>query len=611
MPTLGSLFDGIGGFPLAAVRNGIEPVWASEIEAFPIEVTRKRFPSMLHVGDITKLNGAELPPVDIITGGSPCQDLSVAGARAGLAGERSGLFMEQIRVVKEMRDADERRGRTAHTVRPRYMCWENVPGSFSSAGGEDFRIVLEEIVRIKDGSCSVPRPDSGRWESAGAIILGNQFSLAWRVMDAQFWGVAQRRKRIFLVADFAGRSAIQILFEQDRLPGYPAPGGGPGQGTPASAPGSPASPGRAGPIGFDGYNGDLTGEKAATLGVNCGMSTGRNGVITAFATNQRDEVRDLHDVAAALTAQPGMKQQTFVAGITAKGNGDCFLSEERHTSLSGGGGMPGQGYPAIFTAGFSAGQGSAAGGIGFQTECSPTLKASESGSNMVPSILCLNDQGGSVMACSEDVAGTLRAQEHGHQPLIVDKRSDEMMPALYENHGIDARYTGPHTVAPTMSARYGTGGNNVPLIAQGSEPCQESSHAIFSRQRVDVFREDAVASTQSARQHKDATDLVMDVAGLDCRNGRENGDLCGTLQQGTTGSSLNSIHPVRTGRLIRRLTPLECERLQGFPDHWTELPDASDSARYKALGNSVAIPCVDFVLRGIAYFLRWKEENHP
>ena len=611
MPTLGSLFDGIGGFPLAAVRNGIEPVWASEIEAFPIEVTRKRFPSMLHVGDITKLNGAELPPVDIITGGSPCQDLSVAGARAGLAGERSGLFMEQIRVVKEMRDADERRGRTAHTVRPRYMCWENVPGAFSSAGGEDFRIVLEEIVRIKDGSCSVPRPDSGRWESAGAIILGNQFSLAWRVMDAQFWGVAQRRKRIFLVADFAGRSAIQILFEQDRLPGYPAPGGGPGQGTPASAPGSPASPGRAGPIGFDGYNGDLTGEKAATLGVNCGMSTGRNGVITAFAANQRDEVRDLHDVAAALAAQPGMKQQTFVARITAKGNGDCFLSEERHTSLSGGGGMPGQGYPAIFTAGFSAGQGSAAGGIGFQTECSPTLKASESGSNMVPSILCLNDQGGSVMACSEDVAGTLRAQEHGHQPLIVDKRSDEMMPALYENHGIDARYTGPHTVAPTMSARYGTGGNNVPLIAQGSEPCQESSHAIFSRQRVDVFREDAVASTQSARQHKDATDLVMDVAGLDCRNGRENGDLCGTLQQGTTGSSLNSIHPVRTGRLIRRLTPLECERLQGFPDHWTELPDASDSARYKALGNSVAIPCVNFVLRGIAYFLRWKEENHP
>ena len=631
MPTMGSLFDGIGGFPLAAIHNGITPLWASEIEPFPIEVTKKRFPSMLHVGDITKLNGAELPPVDIITGGSPCQDLSVAGARAGLAGERSGLFMEQIRVVKEMRDADVRRGRTAHTVRPRYMCWENVPGAFSSAGGEDFRIVLEEIVRIKDSSCSVPRPDSGRWESAGAIILGDQFSLAWRVMDAQYWGVAQRRKRIFLVADFAGGSAIQILFEQDRLPGYPAPGGGPGQGTPASAPGGPASPGRAGPIGFDGYNGDLTGEKAATLGVNCGMSTGRNGVITAFAANQRDEVRDLHDAAAALAARPGMKQQTFVAGITAKGNGDCFLSEERHTSLSGGGGMPGQGYPVIFTAGFSAGQGSAAGGLGYQAECSPTLKASESGSNMVPSILCLNDQGGSAMACSEDVAGTLRAQEHGHQPLVLATQqggaevgigvcptitaaagmSGNNQPVLFENHGIDSRYTGPHAVAPTMSARYGTGSNNVPLIAQEADPAQESAYAMFSRQRVDVFREDAVASTQSARQHKDATDLVMDVAGLDCRNGRENGDLCGTLQQGTTGSSLNSIHPVRTGRLIRRLTPLECERLQGFPDHWTDLPSASDSARYKALGNSVAIPCVDFVLRGIAYFLRRKEENRP
>ena len=145
---------------------------------------------MLHVGDITKLNGNELPPVDIITGGSPCQDLSVAGARAGLAGERSGLFMEQVRIVKEMRDADERRGRAAHAVRPRYMVWENVPGAFSSAGGEDFRVVLEEIVRIKACTGAVPRPDSGRWEFAGAIILGDQFSLAWRVMISPWRGGA-------------------------------------------------------------------------------------------------------------------------------------------------------------------------------------------------------------------------------------------------------------------------------------------------------------------------------------------------------------------------------------------------------------------------------------
>lgn len=145
MLTMGSLFDGIGGFPLAAVHNGIMPVWASEIEPFPMEVTKIRFPEMIHVGDITKLDGAKLPPVHVICGGSPCQDLSVAGQRRGLAGERSGLFMDQIRIVKEMRKADERRGIPAHLIRPRYLVWENVPGAFSSANGEDFRAVVEEI----------------------------------------------------------------------------------------------------------------------------------------------------------------------------------------------------------------------------------------------------------------------------------------------------------------------------------------------------------------------------------------------------------------------------------------------------------------------------------
>lgn len=338
----------------------------------------------------------------------------------------------------------------------------------------------------------------------------------------------------------------------------------------------------------------------------------------AFAANQRDEVCDLHDVAGALGAQPGMKQQTFIAsGVVTKGNGDCFLSEERHTVLSTGGGQAGQGYPCVLTAAFSAGQGSKAGGIGYQEECSPTLKAAESGTNMVPSVLCLNDQGGSVMDCSENISDTLRAQEHGHQPLV------------YENHGVDSRYTGPHKVAPTMSARYGTGGNNVPLVEQEADAiciagntvdrqpqnggnglgCQDDlaytltatdRHCIYARQRVDEFKDGEVVSTQSARQHKDATDLVVDVAGLDCRNAAENGDLCGTLQKGTSGSSLNSIHPIRNGLLIRRLTPLECERLQGFPDGWTDIPGASDSARYKALGNSVAIPCVEFIMSRIA-----------
>ena len=283
-----------------------------------------------------------------------------------------------------------------------------------------------------------------------------------------------------------------------------------------------------------------------------GMNSRCTNNAIAFAANQRDEVRDLCDVAGALGAQPGMKQQTFVAG-------------------------------------FSAGAGASAGSIGYNESVAPTLKGSPSG-NCMPSIICLNDQGGSVMECSENVSGTLRAQEHGHQPLV------------YENHGIDSRYTGPHKVAPTMSARYGTGGNNIPLVEQNAgaiciagnivdrQPqnggnglgCQEDlaytltatdRHAVYSRQRVDDFRRNDVVSTQSARQHKDATDLICQQAEA-------------------------------YAYLIRRLTPLECERLQGFPDGWTDIPGASDSARYKALGNSVAIPCVEFIMSRIAAAMR-------
>ena len=215
MLTMGSLFDEIGGFPLAAERYGVKAIWASEIEPFPMAVTARRFPSMAHKGDITKLDGRVLFPVDIICGGSPCQDLSVAGARAGLSGERSGLFMDQVRIVKEMRMAERERGRTGANVRPRWLCWENVPGAFSSGDpkGEDFRIVLEEIVRIHDSSASVPRPYPCSWPDAGEIVMEGGFSLAWRCLDAQYWGVAQRRKRIFLVADFAGSSAPLLLFD--------------------------------------------------------------------------------------------------------------------------------------------------------------------------------------------------------------------------------------------------------------------------------------------------------------------------------------------------------------------------------------------------------------
>lgn len=213
MLTLGSLFDGAGTFPFAAQQCGVKAVWASEIESFPIEVTKKRFPEMKHLGDITKVDGAEIEPVDIVTFGSPCQDLSVAGKRAGLDGERSGLFMEAVRIIKEMRCKTNGRY-------PSIAIWENVPGAFSSNKGEDFRTVLEELCKIKRSDTLIPKPPKrgGRnaWNDAG-LIVGDGFSIAWRVLDAQFWGVPQRRRRIFLVADFRGQCAGEILFEREGL----------------------------------------------------------------------------------------------------------------------------------------------------------------------------------------------------------------------------------------------------------------------------------------------------------------------------------------------------------------------------------------------------------
>ena len=208
--TLGSLFDGSGGFPLGGLISGIAPVWASEIEPFPIRVTTKRLPFMKHYGDVSRMDGGSIEPVDIITFGSPCQDMSIAGKREGLDGNRSGLFYEAVRIIKEMRCA-------TNGKYPRYIVWENVPGAFSSNKGEDFRCVLESVCRIADETVSVPSVK--KWQSAGSIV-GDGYSVAWRVLDAQYWGIPQRRKRIYLVADFAGGSAGEILFESEGLAGY-------------------------------------------------------------------------------------------------------------------------------------------------------------------------------------------------------------------------------------------------------------------------------------------------------------------------------------------------------------------------------------------------------
>ena len=248
---LGSLFDGSGGFPLAGALCGIEPRWASEVEPYPIAVTRARFPNMKHLGDISKINGAEIEPVDVITFGSPCQDLSVAGKRAGLKHEangdeettRSGLFMEAVRIIKEMREA-------TNGKYPRFALWENVPGAFSSNKGEDFRIVLEELVKIVEPSAVMPAVPKNGWPYADSYI-GDGWSLAYRVFDAQYWGVPQRRRRIHLVADFRGERAREVLFERQGVRGYFTEGRTPWQGTPADAQGSTGANDREGE-GFDG-----------------------------------------------------------------------------------------------------------------------------------------------------------------------------------------------------------------------------------------------------------------------------------------------------------------------------------------------------------------------
>lgn len=220
---LGSLFDGSGGFPLAGALSGIEPVWASEIEPYPIRVTKQRFPGMKHLGSVTDVKGNEVEPVDIITFGSPCQDLSIAGKQLGIHnGERSNLFFEAIRIIKEMRESDRAAGRTGIHVRPRFAVWENVPGAFSSNRGADFQAVLQAFCDVnEEGRVSVPQPQDGRWKPAGCIV-GDGFSVAWRVYDAQFWGVPQRRKRIYLIADFASECAGEILFESKSVCWDPA-----------------------------------------------------------------------------------------------------------------------------------------------------------------------------------------------------------------------------------------------------------------------------------------------------------------------------------------------------------------------------------------------------
>jgi DNA (cytosine-5)-methyltransferase 1 len=447
---------------------------------------------MKRLGDITKINGAEIEIVDVITGGSPCQDLSIAGKRAGLAGARSGLFMEQVRIVKEMREHDRKSGRTGDMVRPRFMVWENVPGAFSSNKGRDFAAVLEEIIRIAEPEApDIEVPEKG-WNTWGGYhdCMGGRWSVAWRVHDAQHWGVPQRRRRISVVADFGGDTAGEILFERKSVSRHPAESG-----------------------------------------------TARERLAEASERGFNPAVED------CMTPWDAQSQRVY--------DGDGVyptLSSRENSGLN---------RESVLCAGFKAGQGAQAGGIGYGEEVSPTLAAAPSGTNQTPAVVALD----MTHACD------------------VIRECGEQVPAL--------------------QARMGTGGNQVPLT--------------FAFGRSDALVESDVASTQSARQGKSATDLVCAV---DCRNFREGGETNGTLQAKSNGGiSYNLQNTVRTGMIVRRLTPMECERLQGYPDGWTDIDEwmdskgklrkPSDSPRYKALGNSIALPFWDFLAKRIsAQYLR-------
>ena len=592
--TLGSLFDGSGGFPLGGLISGIEPLWASEIEPFPIRVTIKRLPFMKHYGDVSKLDGAKLPPVDIITFGSPCQDMSVAGRRAGLDGSRSNLFYEAVRIVREMREA-------TNGEKPRYIVWENVPGAFSSNGGEDFKAVLDTIRRVKDPEADTPRP--ARWPNAGCI-LADDHSIAWRVFDAQYWGVPQRRKRIYLVADFAGGCAGKVLFESEGLSGYTPQGFRSWQGSAGTVEEGSHPVG----VGTDGYNGAID-TVAATLGVNCGMSTGRNGVM----------VLENHSADSRVTVSDDGKVQTLTSRMGTGGNNVPLVMKIRCGCEGGGKG------PLI------------------QTDKSATLATNNDQTLFVPAVFGICSKDSNAMKSDNPSSGFYKADTtrtldaNGGNPSC---NQGGMAVVALEGNGARPSHQGcgysEEEVSFTLNATEQHGvayGLDRATYNQGQNakfaPCIESEVEPPMVARGPGAVAHPVYSTSKNSYHTQAEeDIVNTLVATDYKD-----------------------PPTVTEEpyyIVRRLTPTECARLQGFPDWWcsalgTEEPseediafwrdvfethravtgsaskpktDAqivkwlkdphADSAEYKLWGNGVALPCVCFVLAGIVYYNQLK-----
>ena len=560
--TLGSLFDGIGGFPLAGIKAGIRPVWASEIEPFPVRVTQKRLPDMKHYGDVSKLNGGDLEPVDIITFGSPCQDLSIAGKRNGLDGARSGLFREAIRIITEMRCK-------TNGQYPRWAVWENVPGALSSANGRDFREVLESLIRIKNPEADVPMPDSGKWMPAGEI-LGDNYSLAWRTLDAsKGWGVAQRRKRIFAVLDLDGQRAGSVLFESEGLSGYTPPRCETRQGT---ARGAEEGAGEAGLCLNDqgGSRMDVTRGMTSTLRAEahhppCIM--GASGFCTEHSADSRSigyREEESPTLRAGVTPGVAIEYNPTDSRIKVKEDGICQTLCSRM-------GTGGNNIPLVF-------------GISADKSNAMLSDNPHSGIYEANTSRTLDCNGGSP-ACNQ---GGM---------MIVKPVCD-----------------GSFCIQGSMIGRKDENG------PQGDGINQDVSFTLNTIDRHAVY---AVTTGEFTAVGQEQTPPLM------ARDWKD---------------------PPVVGRpceeyLVRRLTPDECCRLQGYPDgwckdlesedpnedeilFWTEVfrewdaingkPDKvrsrnailkwltapnSDAAEYKAYGNSVAVPCVFFVLAGIVWAL--------
>lgn len=539
-----SLFDGSGGFPLAASLCGIEPVYAAEVEPYPIAVTKNRFPKMKHLGDVSKVKGGEIEPVDIITFGSPCQDISIAGKRAGLKhadmGDdettRSGLFLEAIRIIKEMREA-------TNGVYPRYAIWENVPGAFSSNRGEDFRTVLEEFIRVKEKDAVMPAVPQAGWAYADCIS-GDGWSIAYRVFDAQYWGVPQRRRRIYLVADFRGECAQEILFKRESLRGYFEAGRTPWQGIAADAQNCVGTaigavdrynqsflPGLAQTLRAPGGR-DCTPTVLAPVAVYCHQGNGIDRAGKCLTTYSFDSL-----------SSNSMKSKNPHSG--------CRAVEIAKTLDTG--------YP--------------------------DPSKNQGGIAIVEKII-LDDQGGQqISVCTDGKSPTLRAEAHGNAPYVINKKT-----LVYDTRGNGAGET-----VPTITGDH----NN--RITDYTALCCEA--------------------------------VVYDGANITSPLNKTNpqaGDPCHTIST----DSRNYI--------VRRLTPTECARLQGFPDWWGEIPKKdnltddeyvfwlnarntyakinnkttkeyskeqmlswynklhSDSSEYKMWGNGIALPNALYVMQGIA-----------